>query len=445
VTTAPVLADAATPAAATPPDQARFGALRTVVSWVLVVLVALLLPLSVVSLWSVRTLTDTNRYVTTMAPIIRDPVVTSYLAERTTDELFQAVNVEKIVADKVPGGALVAAPIVAQLHTYANKLILEILRSQTFATFWDRENRFTHSVAIKILSGNPDNTGKVANLEIKLRQLLLQAISQLAANGVTLFNPIVTYLKTHDGSNWVLMTASQLKTAQQVYHLATTLKWVLPAATIIFAALAVAVARKRRTTGVRLVVGALVGLALLAAGLAFAKHTFVSKAIGNPTVAAAIWSIVTRYLYDTVQTLFVLLLVVLALLWVFGPARWAQALRGQIRRGAHWVHDESTVLRGKAETSDTMRGASVAAGDNLGLLRGIGVAIALLVVVFAASTTAIIVTVVLLIAYLIGLQLLLSIGRSPAPLSAGSTPPAVAASVSASAPEEPADEHAEER
>ena len=58
-----------------------------IISWVLIVLASLLIPISVVSVWAIRTVTDTDQYVTTMAPLARDPVIIDHLAEKATDAL----------------------------------------------------------------------------------------------------------------------------------------------------------------------------------------------------------------------------------------------------------------------------------------------------------------------------------------------------------------------
>src|SRR5208283_2669605 len=78
---------------------------RGITAWVLVVLVSLLLPISVISVWAIRTVTDTDQYVATMAPLARNQVIVDHLAQRATDELFSTGIVQKKVQAALPAKA----------------------------------------------------------------------------------------------------------------------------------------------------------------------------------------------------------------------------------------------------------------------------------------------------------------------------------------------------
>src|SRR5271169_5372546 len=81
----------------TPKKKPRARRLRGITAWVLIVLASLLIPVSVISVWAIRTVTNTDQYVATMAPLARNPVIVDHLAQRATDELFST----HIVQDKV--------------------------------------------------------------------------------------------------------------------------------------------------------------------------------------------------------------------------------------------------------------------------------------------------------------------------------------------------------
>jgi hypothetical protein len=81
-----------------------------VVSAVLVVLTALLAPLSVTAVWLHERILDANGYVDTVAPLAQNRVVTDALAVRVVDELFQATDLERRVADALPGPVDVLGP-----------------------------------------------------------------------------------------------------------------------------------------------------------------------------------------------------------------------------------------------------------------------------------------------------------------------------------------------
>ena len=94
-------AETETPAAAT--TKVRRGHLpRRISAWVLVVLASILIPVSVISVWAIRTVTDTDQYVATMAPLARNPVIIDHLAARATDALFSTHVVQNKVTNALP-------------------------------------------------------------------------------------------------------------------------------------------------------------------------------------------------------------------------------------------------------------------------------------------------------------------------------------------------------
>ena len=68
---------------------------RWFASWVLIVVGSLLVPVSVVSLWLDRTITDTDRYVETVAPLIRDPDIQKAV------EMLSQIVAEKQIPSKI--------------------------------------------------------------------------------------------------------------------------------------------------------------------------------------------------------------------------------------------------------------------------------------------------------------------------------------------------------
>src|SRR6516164_8687004 len=100
----------------TPRRGPRARRTRGVIAWVLVVLASLLIPISVLAAWAITTVTDTDQYVATMAPLARNEVVTQHLATKATDALFSTHVVQNKVTDALPPKAqLIVQPIVTQV------------------------------------------------------------------------------------------------------------------------------------------------------------------------------------------------------------------------------------------------------------------------------------------------------------------------------------------
>src|SRR5437773_1520516 len=97
-------------------------ALRGVSPAVLVAVTAFGLVASVIGLWAATTTLNTNRWVQTVTPLPQNPAVAAAVSQYTTDQLFQAVDVEQRLRDALPTqAAFVAGPLTGQLHDAIRK------------------------------------------------------------------------------------------------------------------------------------------------------------------------------------------------------------------------------------------------------------------------------------------------------------------------------------
>jgi hypothetical protein len=67
----------------------------------LLVLGLVLVPLSVLAIWTNNQVSDTERFVATVSPVVEDPTVQSALADRITAEVLARVDIQQIVDDTV--------------------------------------------------------------------------------------------------------------------------------------------------------------------------------------------------------------------------------------------------------------------------------------------------------------------------------------------------------
>ena len=84
--------------AATPPESGaarpKLPRWRRILVGVLVVLVCLLVPISVVGVWVRNTILHTDQFVDTLAPLADDPAVEEAIANRVTNTLIEATDLE---------------------------------------------------------------------------------------------------------------------------------------------------------------------------------------------------------------------------------------------------------------------------------------------------------------------------------------------------------------
>src|SRR4051794_27787627 len=156
--------------------------LRRITSAVLIALTAFALVTSVVGVWAATTVLNTDRWVATVAPLPKDPLIAAAVADYTTDQLFTALDVEqRLRAVLPPQAAFVAGPVAGQLRNTVRKTVGDVLQSDRFAAIWADLNRRAHQRALAILDGT--STVVVARdnrVDIDLLPLINQVLRELS-------------------------------------------------------------------------------------------------------------------------------------------------------------------------------------------------------------------------------------------------------------------------
>lgn len=87
----------------------RSRRVRAVVSWVLVALAVLTTSLSVLSVFTFRTLTDTELFVERVGPVLEEPAVAAAIGEAAAAQLVDAVDLEQRLEQRLPDNTAVLA------------------------------------------------------------------------------------------------------------------------------------------------------------------------------------------------------------------------------------------------------------------------------------------------------------------------------------------------
>jgi hypothetical protein len=118
---------------------------------VLIVLTSRLIPISVISVWAIRTVTDTNQYVATMSPLARNQIIEDDLATKATIKLMSPA-VQDEVRSALPANIKpLSQPVLSGVRTFVHEQSLRVFESPKFAGLWDSLNRRTHAAAVAIL------------------------------------------------------------------------------------------------------------------------------------------------------------------------------------------------------------------------------------------------------------------------------------------------------
>ena len=141
---------------------------RAPVSAIMIILACVLAPLSVASVWTNAMISDTNRYVTTVAPVIDSPAVQSALTTQVTAAVMDNLDVQTLTAQTLQTIAkqpnvpprvaaslpALTVPLVNGIEGFTRTQVAKVLASPQFARVWDQVNRVAHAQVVKLLEGN---------------------------------------------------------------------------------------------------------------------------------------------------------------------------------------------------------------------------------------------------------------------------------------------------
>jgi hypothetical protein len=416
------------------PEKRRRHLPRRISAWVLVVLASILIPISVISVWAIRTVTNTDQYVATMAPLARNPVIVDHLASRATDALFSTGIVQKKVTEALPAKAKpIVAPVVSEVHTYVYGLAVKVFSSPQFGRLWDTLNRHSHDAVINLLTGKQTplqkKVSKAGAIAINLSPALNNLISSADSHGVTLFNPLKAVVGQGNSLSFTIVSKQQVSKFSGLFNLIVKLKWLIPIIALVLAILSVVIAMEHRKTLLRLAVGVGLVTLVLLAGLSLGRVTFLNEAAGggfNREAAGAVWDTVLRFLKADLRWMLLASVLVALGAWLAGPARYAVWIRSTCAKGGRWVG-----AQGQALSSDAGRAAAGSQRarrsggwilEHLSGLRIVGLVVAGLFLVFGGNLTGwgLLVIVIVLAVYLGLLQLVAAWARKVSGAAIGS-------------------------
>ena len=397
---------------------------RGITAWVLIVLASLLIPISVISVWAIRTVTNTDQYVATMAPLARNQVIVDHLAQKATDELFSTGIVKNKVEAALPKAAKpIVTPVVNEVKTYVYGLAVKVFESPKFGQLWDYLNRHTHDAVVDVLTGKQSKLTqrieKGGGIVINVTPQLNDLISQANAHGITLFNPLKAVLATGNSLGVTVVSKSQVSKFTTLFNLVVTAKWAIPVVALVLAALGIIIGVDHRKTLLRMAIGVALVTMLLLAGLSLGRITFINQAghSFNRDVAASVWDTVLRFLKADLRWMLLAAVLVALGSWLAGPARYARWIRSTCAKGGRWVAAQAHELSGDAGRaaagSERTRRTGGWIVEHLNGLRIVGVVVAALFLVFGGNLTgwSLLIILIVLAVYLGLLQLVAAWAR----------------------------------
>lgn len=297
---------------------------RTVGVWLSVALATALLVAGNLLFWAGNTIVDQSKFTALVNPLIEKPEVQQAIATYTTDQLFQRVDIQQLLAENLPERISFAAPAIAnQVKVGTQNVLTNILASDQFQNIWNTAIDTSHERTITFIK-NYQGDGV-----IRLSDVYNQLIQRLDGTQLSFLTKIS--LPEHVGSI-TLVNASWLPFAHNIVNNITLYRYLAVIACIGFAALAVALARNKRRVTITIGVMFMVFMVLTSVAIRITQHQFIGQVPSSYQAAAQVASdhVLSTLVLQT-RALFVFGLLATFVAWISGPYRGSVMIRKQIQ------------------------------------------------------------------------------------------------------------------
>ena len=283
--------------------------------------------LSVFAIWSERQALNTDDWVTTSGHLIQDETIREAVGNYLVDQLYENVDVEKELSEKLPGETKeLAGPISGGLRQVAGDGANQVLKSSTAQELWKEANRTTHEQLLEVLEEKGDTVStEEGKVSLNLGSLVTNLASQVGI-GANLAEKLPP-----DAGQITILRSDQLKTAQNIVVAVKGLALILSLLTFLAFGLAIYLSRDARWVTVLYC-----GIGLIAAGFAvivfreIAGGIIVGQLVEEDSVkpaAEAAWSIGTSLMTSIATTVIVIGVLFGIAGWLASPTDSARATR----------------------------------------------------------------------------------------------------------------------
>ncbi|MFD4240122.1 hypothetical protein ACFWP3_00635 [Streptomyces sp. NPDC058525] len=272
--------------------------MRTILSAVLIALVALLVPASAVAYWADRDLGNADRYTAAMSPLAEDPAVQGVVVTQATRAL---------------AGQIDAGPFQSGVDALLGEALRSFAGTEAYRTAWDAANRAAHAAFLEALT-----TGHGDAVTIDLAPVIAQVKEELVADGVPFADRIpVTHVSVK------VMEYDNLGALRKGFRMLQIAGVWLPVLTVVLAAAAIAVAVRRRRAVIATGLGLAVGAALLWIAVDLCRRLTLDDlpADIDRQAAGAVYDALTAFLRTTAWVVLAVGLAAALGAWVTGRLR----------------------------------------------------------------------------------------------------------------------------
>ena len=294
---------------------------------VLTVVAILLALVGMVAFYVENTALDPDGFETISRNMIENDEIRTQVAAKSVDTLFENVDVEAAIAERLPPAQQGLAPVLAGLaRSGADRAADAALERPRVQTVWVEVTTRTQRQLVRLLD---DDTTFIQTeggaVVLDLRPIVIELGDQVAVIGK------VSERLPESAGKITIIEKSQLETAQSITKILRAVADWLWLVALAVAALAVWLARGRRRLELRaLAIGVLVVGLLMLAVRRFAGDYVVDQLVKDDSVKPAgheAWSILTQTLADRALVWIILGVITLVGVWFVGETRRAADAR----------------------------------------------------------------------------------------------------------------------
>ncbi|MFJ3963426.1 hypothetical protein [Streptomyces sp. NPDC090036] len=308
--------------------------MKSLLSALLIIIGCVLAPLGIVASWTSSIVGNTDRYVSTVAPLASDPDVQAAAANRVTAALMQHLDLATLLEDAAPdqrpllqkalgklGGSLEGA-----VSSFVKEKAQDVIASDQFETIWTNANRTIHTSLVKALTGSGDGAVEIKNdaVTVDLAPVIEQVKTRLVDAGMSVAGRIP---EIH--TDFTVVQSNDIGRVKTGFRLLQILGVWLPVIAVLLVAAGVLLSAHRRRILVTAALAVAFSVAVLGLGLTVFRTVYLNALPDTVSQAAAgsVYDAMIRLLRTTIRMVVVLGIVIALAAWLSGPGKYATAAR----------------------------------------------------------------------------------------------------------------------
>ncbi|OKJ62421.1 hypothetical protein AMK27_15690 [Streptomyces sp. CB02009] len=307
---------------------------RSFLAAVLIVIGCLLVPLGIVAAWTSDIVGDTDRYVSTVAPLASDADVQAAVANRVTGAVMEHIDLESLLEGVAPeqrpllakalgklGGSLESA-----VSSFVHDKAQDVVASDAFETVWTDANRAVHTSVVRALTGSGDGAVQINNdtVTVDLAPVIERVKERLVDSGLTVAGKIP---EIH--TDFTVVKSEDIGKVKTGFRLLQVMGLWLPVLAVLLVVAGVLLSTHRRRTVIASAIGVAVAALVLGIALTVFRTVYLNAlpdTVSQPA-AGSVYDALIHFLRTTVRMVVTLGLVVALAAWLTGPSRPAVVVR----------------------------------------------------------------------------------------------------------------------